>query len=700
MIIEKAKNVINYLTKNKKKEKEIPVFKNYLLVQDLDKFFKEIYSYYYLGGYKYIKIQILLDIIIYLFTTHFIMFIFFFIDWEQLFNINQKNILFPYSQKNISSNITSNLTSNITSNLTAKIVENITKLNVNSTINTIINNNYTVDEFYELKNYISLSLFYRHKFIAIGFYFLLMHYLIAYFYSSLVFLFRMKFIREIYKNKFYLHTKDLERISFNNIINLVIDLQNKENYCRVKDNLTKFDIISRICRKDNYITALTTFGLLNFNIFGINLMTNFIFHKLKGNFMTILFPENEAEINRRFYNKRFFKLSMIIQICFQIIKIPPEIILRITFFFIKRVDKFKSNEITFKNRWDRTNLTFFKNYNELKHHFRKRISKSYSPTNKFLLCFENKKISILFHTLKLIGIYSILFFLMIVIFTGSNITHIRINNIKFTTILLVLLITLGLINYLGCGEGSSANTIENFDEKNKNFKELIKYIENIPTDWEVHKICKNYKFINNSYKNNIYHFLIELLSVLFQPIIWIKIIKNYNEISSFIRTFSIDINGIGTVCSLSVLNLKEYIKNQEQINNLYQNSTLIRYSYAKFLNSIIYFEKYFSIKDASLDHELNDNKNKKSDKNNEAIVTDEEILHLKNNEEIKEYDTKENDVKFINIITEKIFENYKGKINNSEINENINYYINIGNNIDFNEIIKNFYDKKGGFISV
>ena len=44
MIIERIKNVINNFTKKKKKDKEIPVYRNKLLIQDLDKFFKEIYA--------------------------------------------------------------------------------------------------------------------------------------------------------------------------------------------------------------------------------------------------------------------------------------------------------------------------------------------------------------------------------------------------------------------------------------------------------------------------------------------------------------------------------------------------------------------------------------------------------------------------------------------------------------------------------
>ena len=117
--------------------------------------------------------------------------------------------------------------------------------------------------------------------------------------------------------------------------------------------------------------------------------------------MTMLFNESEAEINKNIYNKKFYKVSLIIQIIFQIIRILPEIILRITFFLIKNVDKFQSKEKMLKNRWDRTNLQLFKNYNELKHHFRRRITKSYISTNKFLNSFGNKNLSVIFHTIQL-----------------------------------------------------------------------------------------------------------------------------------------------------------------------------------------------------------------------------------------------------------------------------------------------------------
>ena len=691
MIIERIKNVINNFTKKKKKDKEIPVYRNKLLIQDLDKFFKEIYAYYYLGGYKYIKKQIILDIIIYLFTVHFVIFIFFGIDWDNLVNINKLNIKnFQYINNTIiplnNSNFTNNTNIIINNNNTNKI--NITNITINNTVETI----------YELKNYFSFSTFHKHKIIAIIIYLLFMQYLINYFYSSILFLLRMKYIKNIYENKFYLKSKDLEIISFNHILDLLIDLQNKENFCRIKDKITKYDIISRICRKDNYVTAMSFFNLFNFKIFGLDLMTNFIYHGIKSNYFSLIFNESEADINKNFYNKKIFKISMIFQILFQIIRIPPEIILRITFFLIKNVDKFQSKENIYKNRWNRTNLLNFKNYNELKHHFRKRISKSYIPTNKFLLCFGDKNISIFFHTIKLVVGYLLLFCFIIIFFLGTNTLQMKIYNKSFISVSIILLIIISLINYFWNEVGVGANTVENFDETNKYFKEIVKYIQNMPSDWGKKRIYKNYKFIEESYINNFYHFIIEIISVLFQPILWIKLINNYDTISSFIRTFSIDLEGIGTVCSFSVLNLKEFLKVQEKASQIFKINKDKNSHTIKFINSLIYFEKYFSLNESYAENNINNNKNIEDDKN-EIIIVDDERIDLK----VEEYQDKrenENSIKIVDYISEKLLSNYKGNINLDNIKENISYFINIENNMNFNEIIKNLYDKKYGYINI
>ena len=704
--MKQIKNVINSLFMANNKKEEIPVYRNKIFVQDLDKFFKEVYTYYYLGGYKFIKKQIILDVIIYLFTVHFIMFIFFCIEWDKLFNININQIDAGISSSINSTNINASIyvpnMTNITNNTFINNDGNysIYNNNNNSFDNKSMVNNKTIESFYELKNYISFSSFYKHKTTAIIFYFLFMHYLIGYFYSCIIFLKKMKYIKNIYKNKFCLNSKDLERISFNNILDLLIDLQNKENYCRVKDTLSKFDIICRICRKDNYVTALSFFNLLNFKVFGIDLMTNFIYQRFKSEFMTMLFNDNEAEINKNIYNKKFYKVSLIVQIIFQIIRIPPEIILRITFFLIKKVDKFQSKEKVYKNRWDRTNLLVFKNYNELKHNFRRRITKSYTSTYKFLRSFRNKNLSVVFHTIKLICGFLLLFLFLIILFVGPNISNIRIFNTNFVCIAIIIILVIWLLNNLDGGTGiASADTIENYDEKKNYFRDMVKYLKNIPDDWEKEKICRNYKCINKSYLNLIYHFIIEILSVLFQPLLWIKLINNYNEITSFIKMFSIDIEGIGTVCAFSVLNIKEYKKIRDKVNELYKKNNITKNCTIKFLNSLIYFEKYFSYNKVNVKNDLENN----NEKDNEVIIVDEERIFLKEKEgngENDSYKQDEYEINIIDLIGEKIFNDFKGKINIDEIKENISYFINIDKKLNFDEIIQYLYEKKCSFVNV
>ena len=93
--------------------------------------------------------------------------------------------------------------------------------------------------------------------------------------------------------------------------------------------------------------------------------------------------------------------------------------------------------------------------------------------------------------------------------------------------------------------------------------------------------------------------------------------------------FSIDIDGIGTVCAFSVLNIKEYIKIRDKTKEIYnKNKNDITKSQnidIKFLNSLIYFEKYFSNNDININNNLDIIK----EKDNEVIVVDEERLFLK-----------------------------------------------------------------------
>ena len=77
---------------------------------------------------------------------------------------------------------------------------------------------------------------------------------------------KMRATYDIIKGKLKIHQKDLENMTFNEIITKLILLQKETNYCRVKEEVNSFDIISRIMRKDNYLNAILSNNIIRFTI--------------------------------------------------------------------------------------------------------------------------------------------------------------------------------------------------------------------------------------------------------------------------------------------------------------------------------------------------------------------------------------------------------------------------------------------------
>ena len=616
-----------------------------LVISDLDKFFNEIYIYYYKGGYRCMSTQIYLDNIIYLFTIHFLMFILFFIEWNKLISPETKNL------------------------------ENI-----------------------ELSSFISSKYFYNHKYLAYGFYILLMNYYLYFFYSSINLINSLKRIYKIYHHKLHLRTKNLESLYFDDIIKLLIILQEKEGYCRIKDNLTKYDIIARINRRENYIIAMISNKIISFNLFGINFFSNYILDFVKNNFMTFMIEENQVEINKKFYNPNYFRIKILSQILIQLITIPSELIFRIIFFLFKNADNLKSIDKITRNKWTNDIIYQFKNYNECKHHLGNRIYKSYRPTETFLSCFKQKIYSIIGKTFILICGSFFLFFLILTIFVDIKVTNISIFGYNFLSFIMIIGILMGLFN--NSNNSNENDTLENFPFKLKQYKEMCNNIINIPSDWNKNEIYRNYHIISQSFKNNIILFINELLSIILFPVLWFKLFWNYHVIIDFVKNNSVNIPGLGIVCSLSILNTNSYIVNNERNTEYFITNEQKRFNDAKFINSIIYFERNF------LNENKNYNNNSNTNINNDENELDE--IHLNVNEDVslKINENKENKNKKINKSTEEcVWEVYSKnkkltKEDEKKFYKNIYYYITSYKGLNLTQVIEKMYSEKINHINI
>lgn len=631
---------LNLISKTKKskilskdKDDSYSNFSNRLIITDLDKFFSEIYEYYYMGGYGNIFTQTILDNITNAFTIHFLLFNVFFIEWKRLIDECQAS-----------------------------------KCEI------------------ELTNYISNRLFKKYIYSAIYIYVLLMIYFILFSYSSIRNLISMKKMHSIYRHKLHLKTKDLENLSFDAIMNLIIDLQQKENFCRVKETVTKYDIIARISRKDNFLNAVISNSIIDLSfsipLIGrrISLLTNYIYTSMTVSIMNSAFKSGKVDIDHSFYSVPMFQMKMMWDLLFQLFALPCEVIFRVVFWLFKNADYFRGNKSIASKTWGYEEMIKYKNYNELKHHFESRLNEACTHTDSFLKCFKQKLFSLIGKAMILIG-GSILFIVFLISLINIKLTYMTIYGNSYFWALCVIGFIVGWFNN---EESNSANAkekiysqIENYPIKKRFFKKMINCLINIPKEWSKVNISRNFRQISLGYYLNVVAMIQELASICFFPLIWMKILLQARELLKFIKLSAIKVDGIGTVCSLSVLSTSSYLSIKEK--------DLIgidkQFNDAKFINSMLYYEKHFLSGNTSIENNDDDLENSISNTIESVDITNNGTMPLLPN--INNIETPMNTTSNIQPLTEIIYALVKSSLDNSitfdSLKKEIFFYSSISN---------------------
>lgn len=539
-------NLMSYTLDIKKKTSAS--FHNNLIVSDLDTFFTDIYDYYYNRGYSCIFTQTLLDNLSYLFSIHFTIFNLFLIDWRSI-------------------------------------------------VKTCIEDNQcTLD----ILDFVSFENIFSFKFIVT--YSMLMFYYIVFLVKSVLYVYRMKKIKHVYDTKLLIKQKEMVERRFDDIINRLCELQITENFCRVKETLTKFDIIARIMRKRNYIIALVSNNVLDFSIripfIGrIMFFTNYIGNNLYESLLKQAFRKDEVDINSQFFNLTLLQMKMFMHMMMEILCIPALLILKVIFWIFKNADNIKTNRNFTSKIWSSWIQIMFRNYNELEHHYENRISISYEYTEKFINCFKEKRLSLI---RKFIVIICGSFLGLILII--SSIDNRLLTDLKFYGRNLVFFtIIIGLMLSLSKDEDNNNRTISSIEEsyiENLSFKEtlykkIVNSLRNTPHDWKyIQNMSFAYKKITKHYELSLWAMVKELLSMLLFPLIWIKIISQAKSIIRFFKMNSIKIEGVGTICVHSVMDYESFrsFKEKELLSNIHAESA---YGEKKFINSFLYLEENF-----------------------------------------------------------------------------------------------------------
>ena len=128
------------------------------------------------------------------------------------------------------------------------------------------------------------------------------------------------------------------------------------------------------------------------------------------------------------------------------------------------------------------------------------------------------------------------------------------------------------------------------DLKENLYKDIINKIINIPPELGINQnLSSIIKKIPNFYNVGILYMIKEIFSILLFPYIWVKLILNAGDVIKFFKSYSKNIEGIGTIYSLSYMNIQSYRCIKEKNFNMNETSINDR----KFVNSFIYYNVSF-----------------------------------------------------------------------------------------------------------
>ena len=383
-----------------------------------------------------------------------------------------------------------------------------------------------------------------------------------------------KIIQEYYNITLKISDRELSLIEWNNVVDKLM-LQTSESL------INSYTIANQIMRKENYIIALISNKIINVNFFTKLIEVSFIYcivdhffdenHNLKGDIFNSINKYHLVE-----HIKRRLKIMSFLYTIFM----PFMFIFFIFQSIFRYGEKFyKKPELIGLRVWNITSRWIFREYNELEHIFKSRLTNSKKYAKRYVDQFYSK----ILDTISKFVIFIFSAFLIVLIFTS----------LLNETILLKLYISnnQNVLWYIGI-LGTLITIFKTFILKhsvhspNECMKSIIKEVKYLPSSWieNAHKYYIKDEFIKY-YPYQIYLILKECVSIISIPYILWKYCDDVENVVNFITNNTVYNENLGFLCKYAVF--EENIKNTEPENVIYNRllDNKLQQSFISFKNN-------------------------------------------------------------------------------------------------------------------
>lgn len=375
--------------------------------------------------------------------------------------------------------------------------------------------------------------------------------------------FKLLEIRAFYRNALRIPECELNNLQWQDVQKRLIEVQKIHQMCVHKEELTELDIHHRILRWKNYLLAMQNKSVISCSYdFPLVGDRAFLTEGMKYNLKLILFwgpgsPfQNNWKLREEYRNpaNRFVLANRLSRRIFWIgianFILSPFILLWVILYsFFTYAEMVKREPDSFgARRWSCYGRLFFRHFNELDHELDTRLSKAYEPASKYMNLFVSPFFAII---AKNLAFFAGALFAVLTVFTLLD------KDVLLAEHVLTVIAVLGLIIRACYIFIPDENTVWDPEQL---LKQIVSHTHYIPDAWKGKAHTKEVrKKFSQVFQYKAEYVIQELVSPVITPfLLCFNLRYKAIEIVDFFRNFTVDVVGVGDVCSFAQMDVKRH----------------------------------------------------------------------------------------------------------------------------------------------
>lgn len=376
--------------------------------------------------------------------------------------------------------------------------------------------------------------------------------------------------RQFYYDSLHVMDNEIQTMPWASILEKIVQLQATQQLCVVKD-LSVHDVVMRLMRKENYLIGMLNKGVLAFPISqwvpgaGPTMKSNpnstrhhlMLTKTLEWTLNWCIF---QSMFDRNFRVKSDFvsepktlkKRLMVVGVAMLLLS-PFLVIFMLVYLFLRHAEQFYNHPSTASSRrWSNLSKWIFREFNEVDHLFKNRINSSIVHASDYLKQFPSPILSIVAKFISFVsgGFAAIL---IIIAFLEESLLEGHI----FGRNLFWYAAVFGTITAIS--RAAVTDELLVLDPQGA-MSPVVQHTHYMPKRW---RGKENTEIVRIEFETLFQYtgmmLLEEMASIFLTPYLLLFVVpKRVDDILQFIADFTVDVEGVGHVCSFSVFNFQNH----------------------------------------------------------------------------------------------------------------------------------------------